>query len=49
MYALVSELHPECASLNAQDKSVYLLRYENRETAKYLEKAYDNGKYHLYE
>ena len=38
MYDRVSELHPEFASLNAQEKFVYLLRYENREVAKYFEK-----------
>ncbi len=46
-YDRVSELHPEFASLNVQEKFVYLLRYENR-VAKYLEKAYDKRKYHLY-
>ncbi len=30
-------------------KFIYLLRYENREVAKYLEKAYNKRKYHLYE
>ena len=42
------ELHPEFASLNVQEKFVYLLRCENREVAKYLEKkAYNKRKYHL--
>ena len=49
MTVLLSELHLEFASLNAQEKFVYPLRYENREVAKYLEKVYDNRKYHLYE
>ncbi len=39
LYNSVIELHPEFASLNVQEKFVYLLRYENREVAKYLEKS----------
>ena len=47
----VSELHPDFASLNAQEKFVYLLRYydKGRELAKNLEKAYDKHKYYLCE
>ncbi len=47
LYDHVSELHPEFPSLNPQENFVYLTRYENREVAKYLEKAYI-CKYHLY-
>ncbi len=49
LYDGITELHLEFASLIAQEKFVYQLRYENREVATYLEKAYNNHKYHLYE
>ena len=39
----------EFASISMQDnKFIYLLKYENKEVAKYLESAYDILKSHIF-
>ena len=49
LFTKVLDKNHEFGALSMEDKFIYLLRYENREVAKYLEYAYNMRKTHIYQ